>query len=269
METAGGDDEHRSAEEDAVSADERTAEGGRGQAEPGAHSAGEGPAEEGGEGAELPAGGWGPSPAVGASFRAPTPLFAAQHADRYARRLLIQEYERLTGARLIVMIDAIFDTGVTLLEELLVDADPDQPLHLMLASPGGDGEVAIRLVKALQASCSHLTIVVPDMAKSASTLMCLGADTIIMGPASDLGPVDPQFSLPDRGGLVSAREIQRAVRDAESRVAEQPETLELYASLLADVNMLMVEQATSALERTEVLIREALGEFRQSKHSTR
>jgi ClpP class serine protease len=125
-----------------------------------------------------------------------TPLFEAQHASRYDRQALIRSYEELTDAALIVLIDQIFPEGMTLLEELLFDCDPTKPLHLLLASPGGDGETAIRMVRSIQARCSELTVIVPDMAKSAATLLCLGADKILMGPAGDLGPVDPQFPLP-------------------------------------------------------------------------
>lgn len=192
--------------------------------------------------------------ATGGTFR--THLFSAQHADRYARQGFIREYEVLTGARLIVMIDTVFAEGVTYLEELLVGCRPDQPLHLLLASPGGDGEVAVRLVRAMQARCSELTIIVPDMAKSAATIMCLGADHLLMQPSSDLGPVDPQFQV--GGTLVGAKEIEQAVSSAEARVAAAPDTYPLYAGLLADVNMLMVEQARLAMARSYDLIREAL-----------
>ncbi|KMM46522.1 hypothetical protein CWIS_04955 [Cellulomonas sp. A375-1] len=135
-------------------------------------------------------------------------------------------------------------------------------MHLLLSSPGGDGEVAVRLVRAMQARCSRLTIVVPDMAKSAGTIMCLGADELLMGPASDLGPVDPQF--PVNGRLVGARDIEQAVASAEARVAASPDAFPLYAGLLADVNMLMVEQARSAKARSYDLIREALACARRS-----
>lgn len=187
---------------------------------------------------------------------AKTQLFTAQHADRYARQQLIGEYEELTGARLIVMIDQVFAHGTTLLEELLTGAEPDKPLHLLLSTPGGDGEVAVRLVRAMQARCSELSIIVPDMAKSAGTIMCLGAHHILMGAASDLGPVDPQF--PVNGRLVGAKEIQQAVATAEARVAESPATFPLYSGLLADVNMLMIEQARSAITRSYSLVEEAL-----------
>lgn len=185
-----------------------------------------------------------------------TPLFVAQHADRYARQELIRQYEGVTGARLIVMIDQVFEYGVTLIEELVMGASPTQPMHLMLSSPGGDGEVAVRLVRSMQSRCSTLTIIVPDMAKSAATIMCLGADELLMGPAADLGPVDPQLQVND--GLVGARDIEQAVSSAEERVQAAPEAFPLYASLLADVNMLMVEQARSAKARSYDLIGEAL-----------
>ncbi|NQX11879.1 ATP-dependent Clp protease proteolytic subunit [Microbacteriaceae bacterium VKM Ac-2855] len=185
-----------------------------------------------------------------------TYLFAAQHADRYERQTIIRAYEELTGARLIVLIDQIFSPGVTLLEELLMDASRDQPLHLLLSSPGGDGEVAVRLVRSMQARCSQLTIIVPDMAKSAGTIMCLGANQILMAPASDLGPVDPQFQ--HNGRLVGAKEIQNAVARAEERVAAEPASFPLYSGLLADVTMVMVEQARSAMARSYSLIDEAI-----------
>lgn len=185
-----------------------------------------------------------------------TPLFEAQQSERYARQRLIQEYEQLTGASLIVVIDQIFFENVTLLEELLFDADPAYPLHLMLASPGGDGEVAIRMVRSIQARCTELTIIVPDMAKSAATLMCLGADNILMGPGGDLGPVDPQFPIAQ--SLVSAKDIVAAIDEAEDRIKRAPDTFPLFSSLLSDVNMLKVEQARSALARSDALVREAL-----------
>lgn len=186
-----------------------------------------------------------------------TPLFAAQQAARYERQRLIQEYERVTSSRLIVMIDQVFTHSVTFIEELIMGADRTQPMHLLLSTPGGDGEVAVRLVRSMQARCSRLTIVVPDMAKSAGTIMALGANRILMGPTSDLGPVDPQFPVGNR--LVGAREIERALKNAEDRVQAAPATYPLYAGLLADVNMLMVEQARSAMARSYDLILEALG----------
>jgi hypothetical protein len=85
-------------------------------------------------------------------------------------------------------------------------------------------------------------MILPDMAKSAATLMCLGADSIVMGPGGDLGPVDPQFQLGSRS-LASAKVIVAAVDEAEERITRNPDTFPLFAGLLADVNMLMVDHS--------------------------
>jgi membrane-bound ClpP family serine protease len=120
---------------------------------------------------------------------AQSPLFHATQADRYDRQALIIEYEQRFNCCFIVMIDAIFPWNVTLFEDLIYDAEPNTDLHLLLASSGGDGETAVRLVRAAQARCRTLTVIVPDQAKSAATLLALGAHQILMSKISDLGPM--------------------------------------------------------------------------------
>jgi Serine dehydrogenase proteinase len=187
-----------------------------------------------------------------------TPLFEAQHSERYVRQELIADYQRVFDVNLIVVIDQIVPDAVTYLEELLYDIDTERPLHVLLASPGGDGEVALRMVRAMQLRCTELTVIVPDQAKSAATLICLGADRILMGPAGDLGPVDPQLPGDTDWNLVSCKDLVRAVDEAEARVMRAPDAYPLFASLLSDVSMVMLEQARSAIDRSESLVREAL-----------
>lgn len=186
-----------------------------------------------------------------------SPLYHAQHADRYDRQRLIQEYESEYSCRLVVVIDAIFGDSVTLFEELVYDAVPSEDLHLVLNSPGGDGETAVRLVRSAQARCRELTVIVPDQAKSAATLLAIGAHRILMGPTSDLGPIDPQFQI-GSGSLVAAKDIIAAVDHAAAAIQDKPDTYPLHASLLSDVTALMVQQARSALDRTGDLLEEAI-----------
>ena len=186
-----------------------------------------------------------------------SPLFEAQHAARYERQTLICGYEDTYKCRLVVLVDVIFAHSVTYFEELVCDADPAIDLHLLLYTPGGDGEIAVRLTRVAQARCRNLTVIVPDLAKSAGTLLAIGAHHILMGPTSDLGPVDPQFEIKP-GSLVSAKDIIAAVDDASRKVQEAPETYPLHASLLSDVTALMVQQARSALAHTTDLLEEAL-----------
>ncbi len=186
-----------------------------------------------------------------------SPLYHAQQADRYERQRLIAAYQDEFQCRLVVVVDAIFSYGITLFEELIYDADPNQDLHFLLYTPGGEGETAVRLVRSAQARCRELTVVVTDLAKSAGTLLALGAHHILMGPTSDLGPVDPQFQLPD-GSLASAKAIIAAVEEASAKVQQAPDTYPIHASLLSDVTALMLQQARAALARSDDLLEEAI-----------
>lgn len=190
-----------------------------------------------------------------------TPLFEALQADRYARQGMIKEYQESYDCRLVVLIDELRPASVTLFEETLVGAEPKQNLHVMLDTPGGHGETAIRLVRQAKARCKQLTLVVPDRAKSAGTLFALGADEIIMGPTSDLGPVDPQIRLEDGDGVRSfeaAKAIIEAVRYAEHAVQEHPETYPLHASLLGNLTAVQVQAARNELDHSGAQLRAAL-----------
>ena len=187
-----------------------------------------------------------------------SPIYHAQRADQYARQDLIRQYEDEYSCCLLVMIASpIFRQSFTMFEELIYDADPDRDIHLLLHSPGGDGEIAIRIVRAAQSRCAKLTVIVPDMAKSAATLLSLGANNIMMGPASDLGPIDPQIFVNNQN-WVAAKDIIAAVDDAAERVRASPETYPVYASLLNDITSLTLQQARSELGRASVQLEEAL-----------
>ena len=189
-------------------------------------------------------------------FPLQSPLFHADNADRYERQELIREYERETPCRLVVMIDEISEAGITYFEDLIYDADPEADLHLMLASPGGDGEAAVRLVKSMQSRCRELTVIVPTYAKSAATLIALGAHHIMMAPFSDLGPIDPQIRT--GRGYVAAKDIIRAFEYATEKVEQAPDTYPIHALMLREVSGVLVREARTALDSSEALLSAAL-----------
>ncbi len=55
---------------------------------------------------------------------------------------------------------------------------------------------AWNLVNMLRMFCEELEIIVPARARSAGTLMCLGADTVMMTKQATLGPIDPSLNGP-------------------------------------------------------------------------
>jgi len=65
-------------------------------------------------------------------------------------------------------------------------------LDIWLDSPGGDAHAAYKLAVYLRTRFETVHVVVPDYAKSASTLLSLAGELIYMGPGAELGPLDVQ-----------------------------------------------------------------------------
>ena len=52
------------------------------------------------------------------------------------------------------------------------------------------------IISLLREYCENLAVIVPFKSFSTATLICLGADEIIMGKLGQLGPVDPSVTMP-------------------------------------------------------------------------
>lgn len=72
----------------------------------------------------------------------------------------------------------------------------DKGVGLIIHSPGGDSGAAYRLAKFLRKRFGSFTALIPDSAKSAATLLSLGASKIYLGPNAELGPLDVQVYDP-------------------------------------------------------------------------
>jgi hypothetical protein len=64
-------------------------------------------------------------------------------------------------------------------------------LDLFLYTRGGATDSVWPLINLLREHCEHLTVIVPFKAHSGGTLICLGADEIIMTDFAELSPIDP------------------------------------------------------------------------------
>ena len=70
-----------------------------------------------------------------------------------------------------------------------------EQLDLILHSPGGTLEAAEAFLTYLRSKFENIRVIVPHMAMSAATLIACGADKIVLGKHSFLGPIDPQIIL--------------------------------------------------------------------------
>ena len=94
---------------------------------------------------------------------------------------------------------AIDDSDADMLEGLLQAMDLKNGLALIISSPGGDGVAAERIIKVCKSysGTGEFWAIVPGKAKSAATMICMGANKVLTGAASELGPVDPQIYIQD------------------------------------------------------------------------
>lgn len=86
---------------------------------------------------------------------------------------------------------------------------PQKKLTLFLHTRGGSTIAAWSIVNLIRQFCDEFDIIVPSKAHSAGTLMCLGANQIIMTKQAILGPIDPsintQLNPPIPGGNLMAK----------------------------------------------------------------
>jgi hypothetical protein len=138
-----------------------------------------------------------------------TPLFLASNRSRYQRQELIAAIQARTGRKLISYVAetaALVRDDVVPLMDLLHRVPVGASVDFLLHTTGGDIDAADKIVRILRrraGASGELRVVVPDYAKSAGTLIALGADIIVMSDSSELGPIDPQIVSRDPGGNTS------------------------------------------------------------------
>lgn len=123
---------------------------------------------------------------------------------------------------------------------LLKHLGKTENLDLVIHSPGGDGTAAEKMLDLCRKFCSgKLRLVVPLYAKSAATLLALGADEILMGETSELGPIDAQVYLiqDNQPQMVSAdhflRARSQAIKDLGSENLAEVQAAQIQLALLS------------------------------------
>ena len=91
----------------------------------------------------------------------------------------------------------IQDSDADMLEAILRSMRLENGFALVCSSLGGDGLTAERIINICRSysGTGSYDIIVPGKAKSAATVICFGAQKIIMSKTSELGPIDPQIVI--------------------------------------------------------------------------
>jgi hypothetical protein len=66
-------------------------------------------------------------------------------------------------------------------------------IDFIINSPGGQADQAYRIIRTLRQNFKKVNVIIPFWAKSAATLLALGANEIIMDEFGEFGPLDAQI----------------------------------------------------------------------------
>jgi len=101
---------------------------------------------------------------------------------------------------------SICDQDVNVLYETLLSIGKQERVSIFIKSSGGNGKASLRIVNLLREYFNNITALVPLGCASASTMIGIGADKILMGPLAYLTAVDTSIkhSLAPRNNLNNA-----------------------------------------------------------------
>ena len=163
-----------------------------------------------------------------------TPLFEANNAARYQRQTIVKQIQNQTRRSLICFVTGnrcVIDEEDTMpFVDLLHKLPKGGNVDMLLHTGGGSIDAAEKLMQILRNIIgeSELRIIVPDFAKSAGTLMVLGADCVVMSDTSELGPIDPQMPFQDSTGQFRWQSVHNyidAYDEYTKTLREQPDNI--------------------------------------------
>lgn len=141
---------------------------------------------------------------------------------------------------------------------------PQGPLDLILHSPGGDADAAKAIMSYLRdQGFDPIRAIVPISAMSAATMMALSCDEILMGRHSQLGPIDPQFTLatPDGPRSAPAQAILDQFERAKQECATSPQALGAWLPILRSYSPGLLSECLTAQEAAEETVAVAMGNY--------
>lgn len=149
-------------------------------------------------------------------------LFSTRGNDS-ARTELLKRFEQERKSRVISLIHRQESTsvlGVSVSNHISIEdseavlrairlTPPEQPIDLILHTPGGLVLASEQIAKALVEHKGKVTVFVPHYAMSGGTMIALAADEIVMDTNAVLGPVDPQIAGMPAASIVNVLALKR------------------------------------------------------------
>jgi len=183
------------------------------------------------------------------------------------RKEKIKEIAEITGRDLIVYVanfkksapqlgitNSITWEDKTLFSDL-ISSFSKKEVDVFIHSPGGSAEATESLVSLLRENFDNIRFMIPNMAKSAATMMALSGNEILMDDRSELGPIDPQIQI--NGNFVPAQTMIDGFEEAKKIIKDKgPEILPAYMPLLNKYDLHILQICNNARKLSEELATE-------------
>ena len=161
-------------------------------------------------------------------------------------------------------------SDVPVLGNLLRSIGDVDNLTLILHSPGGDGTCVEKVVTICRAQCRNFRVIIPNRAKSAATMIALGADEIIMGPTSEIGPIDAQVPVVVAGipRYISAQsfiDAREALLEKFKAAKKAKEDTKPYLQMFASLDVPFIEECQRMMDFGRDVVRGLLVKYMFSK----
>lgn len=134
---------------------------------------------------------------------------------------------------------------------------PAGPLDVVLHSPGGIAEAAESLATLLRNKFSPIRFIIPNIAKSAATMLALSGNEILMDSNGELGPIDPQFVIPKGDGstvVCPAQAIKDQFEMAQDLLSKNPKDLPVWIPILQQYGPSLLKQVDNAMALSQELV---------------
>ncbi len=139
-------------------------------------------------------------------------------------------------------------------------------LDLVINCAGGDIHAAYQIVELLRLHTRKLNAIVPFYAKSAATLLCVGADAIILDEVAQLGPLDTQIYEQKKGGKGEFTSALNPFKTLEQLQKFSLETLDIAVKMIAGRSgMDLDESLKHAIEFVRVTTGPLFGQLNPEK----
>lgn len=117
-----------------------------------------------------------------------------------------------------------------IIEKKVADGTKSDSLILVLTTSGGDPDYGYRIGRAINHYYDDTSVMIPDICKSAGTLVAIAGKSLIIGDLGELGPLDIQFRKTDEmGEQLSTLNIFKTVNELQNA------TLDSFRHFVTDI----------------------------------